>query len=508
MKLKNINYDLKIKVKNYLEYIWDSEKNQNIKETQEIINRLSKSLKEELLLHANGHILKNSPLLNNNFSGSSLRKIVYSMKEINMTPGDIVYYENDINDQNLYLVRDGEIELFIGNSKTTTLKILKKGQNFGELEFFSGTPRRTSARSLSFSSLFIINKEVFLNILNEISEDYERFCQIKDQINLNNNLNDLFINCNSCNSSNHSNFKCPLIHLTLSNNRIIDKYNFSVPQIRTNFFQRKKKKWNCLKNKKLLQNSALELYYDLFDIPSDMEKSSLSISREILQNSSKLEKNDDEISFLEPFVSKNSVEEIILQKSLNQDLSPKRIIRLVSLEKVKKKNERIEEEEKENFNKRLVKTYESINMDDHIFRLEKLACDIDSYKEYISYFPTQNISDFIEKNNALVARKQKRLKTIFNFYSFIQGSREQSKKSYTERFSRYSEKRKSDNDHFFKNGKKIKISEKEYNSKVLKTLGLSPKIKNKSKFTFYNKLKSWFMNLLSNCLKNETKMKS
>lgn len=52
MKIKNMGFELKIKIRNYLEYIWHAEKIQ-MNETQEIINRLSKNLKEELLLNAN-----------------------------------------------------------------------------------------------------------------------------------------------------------------------------------------------------------------------------------------------------------------------------------------------------------------------------------------------------------------------------------------------------------------------------------------------------------------------
>ena len=50
----------------------------NLHETQVIINRLSKSLKEELLLNANGLTLKAIPLFSHNFSGESLRKTCLS----------------------------------------------------------------------------------------------------------------------------------------------------------------------------------------------------------------------------------------------------------------------------------------------------------------------------------------------------------------------------------------------------------------------------------------------
>ena len=82
----------------------------------EVINKLSKSLKEELLLNANGIILRNFPLFQNNFSDNTLRKLIYEMKEINMTPGDIIYHQNDVLDPSIFIIRKGIVELFVPHS--------------------------------------------------------------------------------------------------------------------------------------------------------------------------------------------------------------------------------------------------------------------------------------------------------------------------------------------------------------------------------------------------------
>ena len=68
MKSKNINFHLKVKIRNYLEYLWHTEKNQNSNETSDVINKLSKNLKDELMLNANGVVLNDVPMLTNNFS--------------------------------------------------------------------------------------------------------------------------------------------------------------------------------------------------------------------------------------------------------------------------------------------------------------------------------------------------------------------------------------------------------------------------------------------------------
>ena len=89
MRKKNIEYDLQIKVRKYLNFIYDQ--NDYVEKEKEIINKLSSSLKEEILIRANGTILKNLPLFSKNFSEETLRKTVFLMKNIKFYPEEIIY---------------------------------------------------------------------------------------------------------------------------------------------------------------------------------------------------------------------------------------------------------------------------------------------------------------------------------------------------------------------------------------------------------------------------------
>ena len=128
MRQKKINFNLRTKIRNYLEYLWRDEQIHNSEISNEIINKLSKSLREELLLNANGVILKNFNLFHNNFSEDSLKKLVLIMKEVKFIPGDIIFQQHEINDPYLYIIKKGRIELFLEsdtNSKTV-FQTLKK----------------------------------------------------------------------------------------------------------------------------------------------------------------------------------------------------------------------------------------------------------------------------------------------------------------------------------------------------------------------------------------------
>lgn len=284
MKQKNISVDLRIRIRKYIEYIWQEERVQNETETHDIINKLSRNLKEELLLNANGIILREFPLFYMSFSEDSLRKLVYHIHEVSLTPGDLVYSLNEMEqDQCLYIVRKGGIELFVDTPKSsqqpvTVLKTLKANEMFGEFSFFSEMPRETSARSSSFTSLFLIKKEAFLSIIKGNSDDYEIYCQLKDRINLYQGVEGLYQVCPACKQNDHSIINCSLLHLKLSKNRILQRYNYSSPQTRMFFKRNLKKNPNALKNFEKNENLAQKFSHDISSKDSDDDNSSDEVS--------------------------------------------------------------------------------------------------------------------------------------------------------------------------------------------------------------------------------------
>jgi hypothetical protein len=103
----NINSDLQTRVRKYFEYLWNEIQKQKTEEENQIINKLSDSLKEELLLEANGRLIKGLKMLALNFSDQALQKTVYILKEINFTPGDLIYNEGDTDEHSLYIIKKG-----------------------------------------------------------------------------------------------------------------------------------------------------------------------------------------------------------------------------------------------------------------------------------------------------------------------------------------------------------------------------------------------------------------
>ena len=141
MKQKKIHFDLRIRVQKYLEYIWLEKSGQNEEETHNIINKLSKSLKEELLLSANGVIFKDLPLFYMNFSEETLRRVVYKIKEVSLVPGDMLFVRDETGeDMTLYIVKKGEVEMM--GEGMHVIKKVGEGAVCGEVSFFSGKKKK------------------------------------------------------------------------------------------------------------------------------------------------------------------------------------------------------------------------------------------------------------------------------------------------------------------------------------------------------------------------------
>jgi len=81
MEKKNISSSLKLKIKEYLSYYWDEERDNLAEKEHKIIGQLSESLRHSLKLEANKIVLADTPVFHNNFSKSFNEKICSLISE-------------------------------------------------------------------------------------------------------------------------------------------------------------------------------------------------------------------------------------------------------------------------------------------------------------------------------------------------------------------------------------------------------------------------------------------
>lgn len=92
MEKNDINMDLRIRIKEFLRFIWKEEKIQSDEEEKNLLNSLPQNLKNEFLLSSCGSLLLECPIFFQNFSKKCLNEAVFRgiLKQIRFTPGDII----------------------------------------------------------------------------------------------------------------------------------------------------------------------------------------------------------------------------------------------------------------------------------------------------------------------------------------------------------------------------------------------------------------------------------
>ena len=116
MEKKHIDHNLQMKIREYLRFIWQEESTQNAEIETEIINKLSKSLKSELIFESYGQVLKKSPLFFANFSEKFLGELMYEIKEVRNIPEDSIFKAK--------LIIFNYFLIFISKTKQMTAKFI------------------------------------------------------------------------------------------------------------------------------------------------------------------------------------------------------------------------------------------------------------------------------------------------------------------------------------------------------------------------------------------------
>ncbi|KAL4485671.1 hypothetical protein ABPG72_010933 [Tetrahymena utriculariae] len=348
MKQRRISYQLQHKIRHYLEYYWNESEFSSIKQEQRIINQLSDNLRENLLIEANKVFILESPILKKNFSMQTLLKTISIAQEQKFTPQEVIFLKGDM-EFSIYFIERGSVEVQIEGFNFNQQKqnkniqlILKQGQFFGEGSFFTGSPRRSTFRSLEFTTLLKIDREEFIKIIEESKEDYEMFCYIKDQIILNGSTQ-FSRKCELCQSDDqpkHNENNCPFLHFIPNTENLQNRFIYQAKNT-----QRIKKSRRCYKFKQNLvqlreiqddqikyvdQNSSfINEMYELKDQINQISKTktNLSFSSEEIDS----EEDEDDILSIKNHTKNQSEKSIksngfINSLGLKQNLTKKDMI--------------------------------------------------------------------------------------------------------------------------------------------------------------------------------------
>lgn len=202
-----------------------------------------------------------------------LTELNHNVKEARFNPGENIFEENVIDDGSIYFLLKGNVKICTNSinryHKHTKreLVVIPEGKIFGEMAFFSGNIRAVSAYSKDFVSVLFVKREDFIKTLRSFPHDYQRYCQIKDQLLLGNNFKAINLNCYACKQYDHLGSDCPLLHYNkeLFLQKLLNCEG--EPQYRRSLARRKHKSLNSLFNKKFLEKMAADFTEDSTESP-------------------------------------------------------------------------------------------------------------------------------------------------------------------------------------------------------------------------------------------------
>ena len=114
--------------------------------------------------------------------------------------------------------------------------------------------RSIAPRSTSVASFVQLNLEDFLAVIKEFPEDFEKFCQARDNLRMHGACSSFDSFCDFCKRFKHSMFRCPLVNYVPNRKRIIAKSSRSEDAERGPFQRRKVLRENM---------NSLEILYDV-----------------------------------------------------------------------------------------------------------------------------------------------------------------------------------------------------------------------------------------------------
>ena len=130
------------------------------------------------LLQTIQHLLRNNQLFSI-LSEEQIQKIIKMSSFCSYGPGEIIVNENETGDS-LFMLINGNVSIRKPASSHDTFEIaqLQRGEIFGEMTVFTGTPRSATIQSLSKVDLLEVNREAIADLLEEEPGLIERFGQL------------------------------------------------------------------------------------------------------------------------------------------------------------------------------------------------------------------------------------------------------------------------------------------------------------------------------------------
>ncbi|CAD8095873.1 unnamed protein product [Paramecium sonneborni] len=302
IRQRNLNDKLSIKVRKYYQHLFQQEQQENSLGEQ-LLNKLTKNLEEEVMIDSYKTILMNSYLLKQ-FKDSTIEQLCTKVKVQKLQPGVEVVKAQQFADQLIFLL-NGELTLLGHNSRQPIiLKQLTQGTVIGEQEFTEQGFYDYIILSQGYSKIATISRIAFYEILQYDRQEFEKMCKIRDQYKFSvKKKNVIGRTCEICGWT-HGYMQCPMTFYQVDKIKLLTKYRQNTQQERKYFNDfRRRHKQNTLSSLQSTQNACVDFM----------------ISQKILDEIPNQDQNDDSNHKLKLNIHDADSQNLDSSKSLQDD---------------------------------------------------------------------------------------------------------------------------------------------------------------------------------------------
>jgi hyperpolarization activated cyclic nucleotide-gated potassium channel 2 len=210
MKSKRLGKDLQLRVRRYLDYLWEKKKKNKIDE-KEVLELLSEPLRDEIYGYINAYIVRTCKVFES-FDDTFVAQLTRSLDSETFAPGDQIFESGEISDK-IYYITSGVIEIYHQNTQMVFTHLKNKAY-FGEIAFFLSGKRTAAARCAEFSDLLSLSRSDLLFFLEKYPEadffvnELQESCKDSD-------FSRLFVRCYLCDELGHIASRCKAVILNL-----------------------------------------------------------------------------------------------------------------------------------------------------------------------------------------------------------------------------------------------------------------------------------------------------
>ncbi|MBN1594768.1 cyclic nucleotide-binding domain-containing protein [candidate division FCPU426 bacterium] len=120
-----------------------------------------------------------SNLLFKNFTDDELHTLVNYCEELRLSDGETVFDEGDKDDEALYFILEGAINILKGQGVgTKVLAVLGTGNFFGDMSFLDSQPRSAAAVSSGDAVLYKLTPDNFSEFANQTPKAALKFFKV------------------------------------------------------------------------------------------------------------------------------------------------------------------------------------------------------------------------------------------------------------------------------------------------------------------------------------------